>query len=177
MALILSDDPKDRRAGTLIVAPTSLVGQWETEFETKVDPHRDLNIVMYHGSNRGNETFSSADVVLTTYGILASEYANKSSKLYTTHWRRVVLDEAHVIRNGGTSQSSAALALKADGRWCLTGTALAFRYPRKVDALMYKSLLPNCRHPGSQFNSGLVSTFSIYQVATMGSSLLLETRD
>ena len=126
LALLLSDSRKDRRPGTLIVAPTSLIAQWEAEIESKVDLDDGtvFQVVMYHGSGRESSALDSADVVLTTFGTLASDYAKKqsTSKLFTTQWRRVVLDEAHVIRNGGTGQAKAALALKADGRWCLTGT-------------------------------------------------------
>jgi hypothetical protein len=78
---------------------------------------------MYHGSQRDADALLSADVVLTTYGVCAAEFAaKKNSRLFTTQWRRIVLDEAHCIRNEGTAQAKAAMALRADGRWCLTGT-------------------------------------------------------
>ncbi|AJF98316.1 Rad5-like protein [Pandoravirus inopinatum] len=47
-----------------------------------------------------------------------------SSLLHDIVWDRIVLDEAHVIRNWQTSKTHRAVcALRADRRWCLTGTA------------------------------------------------------
>nr|UMO78967.1 SNF2 family DNA dependent ATPase [Pandoravirus belohorizontensis] len=47
-----------------------------------------------------------------------------SAVLHDIVWDRIVLDEAHVIRNWQTSKTHRAVcALRADRRWCLTGTA------------------------------------------------------
>lgn len=75
-------------------------------------------------------------VVLTTYGTLAAEFrsrekgASGSKKrgrdegLLAVSWRRVVLDEAHVIRNRTNQSHKACRALDAQFRWALTGTPL-----------------------------------------------------
>jgi DNA repair protein RAD5 len=62
-------------------------------------------------------------VVITTYGVLSSDYQN-SGKLFQYQWKRVILDEAHTIKGKGTKCSKAAYQLKTDSRWCLTGTPL-----------------------------------------------------
>ncbi|AGO83745.1 SNF2 family DNA dependent ATPase [Pandoravirus salinus] len=50
--------------------------------------------------------------------------AHGSSVLHGIVWDRIVLDEAHTIRNWQTSKTHRAVcALRADRRWCLTGTA------------------------------------------------------
>lgn len=68
------------------------------------------------------------DVVITTYGVLASEFspehAEDNGGLYSVHWFRVVLDEAHTIKSSKSQISMAAAALIADRRWCLTGTPI-----------------------------------------------------
>lgn len=47
-----------------------------------------------------------------------------NSVLHDIVWDRIVLDEAHVIRNWQASKTHRAVcALRADRRWCLTGTA------------------------------------------------------
>jgi SNF2 family DNA or RNA helicase len=43
------------------------------------------------------------------------------------HWFRVVLDEAHIIKDHNTAQSKSACLLTADRRWCLTGTPIQNR--------------------------------------------------
>lgn len=47
--------------------------------------------------------------------------------LYSTHWFRVVLDEAHCIKNRQSASAAAAFALTSDTRWCLTGTPIQVR--------------------------------------------------
>ncbi|CAN0214983.1 unnamed protein product, partial [Hapterophycus canaliculatus] len=44
--------------------------------------------------------------------------------LLGVRWRRVILDEAHSIRNTDTKQSRACLQLEADQRWAVTGTPI-----------------------------------------------------
>ena len=77
LALIVSRPSKDpRRKSTLIVTPVALLRQWKRELETKLRSSHRLRVVLLHGSSR-NEKWSSLrehDVVLTTYGTLASEY-------------------------------------------------------------------------------------------------------
>jgi len=51
------------------------------------------------------------------------------SSLYSMKFLRVVLDEAHIIRDRKTRQCKACLALKAERRWCITGTP----FQNKVD--------------------------------------------
>lgn len=44
-----------------------------------------------------------------------------SGLLFKTEWYRIILDEAHTIRNHNTAQAKACLALDGELRWCLTG--------------------------------------------------------
>jgi DNA repair protein RAD5 len=50
--------------------------------------------------------------------------STESGGLYSIHWFRVVLDEAHMIKSPKSLISLAAAALTADRRWCLTGTPI-----------------------------------------------------
>ena len=100
----------NRLPRTLVVVPTSLVHQWISEIRT----HSTLSVSVFDGT-------SDADVCVTTYGSFL-----KKSKMYdsvmSTHWNRVVLDEAHDIRNPKSKRFSSILRLKCDIRWILTGT-------------------------------------------------------
>ncbi|GAB4824772.1 DNA repair protein rad5a [Ancistrocladus abbreviatus] len=115
--------------GNLIVCPMTLLGQWKAEIETHAQPGS-LSLYVYYGQSRPKEAkfLSQSDVVLTTYGVLASEFSAEKTEdcgcLYSVQWFRVVLDEAHTIKSSKSQISNAAAALIADRRWCLTGTPI-----------------------------------------------------
>ncbi|CAK8993974.1 DNA repair protein RAD5B (Putative SWI/SNF-related matrix-associated actin-dependent regulator of chromatin subfamily A member 3-like 3) (SMARCA3-like protein 3) (RAD5 homolog B) (AtRAD5B), partial [Durusdinium trenchii] len=118
-------EPKDPGLGTLIVCPTSLLGQWHDELVAKVARGCPLRVVKFHDrTQRAMLDLGSFDCVITTYGVVASEMQQRDSSLLSTKWYRVVLDEAHVIKNRHTDISKATASISATNRWCLTGTPL-----------------------------------------------------
>ncbi|KAI0451852.1 SNF2 family N-terminal domain-containing protein [Xylaria acuta] len=110
---------------TLVVATSSQVIEvWRSEIERHLKPGL-LRLCVFHGSGRAKtaEDIVDNDIVLTTYNTLVSD--RKSSKLLQRlTWFRVVLDEAHWIRNSTSQQFKAACNLEASRRWCLTGTPI-----------------------------------------------------
>ncbi|KAI1807585.1 SNF2 family N-terminal domain-containing protein [Daldinia bambusicola] len=114
----LSDGP------TLIVAPVSVMSNWEQQFEQHVKEDQRPRIFRYHKAGTYSEDdVLKHDVVITTYDKLRNDQSNKGI-LFSIEWRRVVLDEAHAIRNFSTSRAKAAFELKAKSRWMLTGTPI-----------------------------------------------------
>ncbi|KAK4441254.1 DNA repair protein A [Sesamum alatum] len=115
--------------GNLIVCPMTLIGQWKTEIETHSEPGA-LSLYVHYGQNRSKDAkiLVQTDVVLTTYGVLASEFSTENAvdngSLFSVRWFRVILDEAHTIKSSKSQISMAASALAADCRWCLTGTPI-----------------------------------------------------
>lgn len=115
--------------GSLIVCPMTLLGQWKAEIETHVQPGS-LSFYVHYGQSRPKDAkiLAQSDVVITTYGVLASEFSTENADdnggLYSVRWFRVVLDEAHTIKSSKSQISMAAAALVADRRWCLTGTPI-----------------------------------------------------
>ncbi|KAK6235115.1 hypothetical protein SCA6_010452 [Theobroma cacao] len=115
--------------GNLIICPMTLLGQWKAEIETHVQPGS-LSLYVHYGQSRPKDAklLAQNDVVITTYGVLASEFSAENSEdnggLYSVWWFRVVLDEAHTIKSSKSQISMAATALVADRRWCLTGTPI-----------------------------------------------------
>ncbi|KAI5059598.1 hypothetical protein GOP47_0025917 [Adiantum capillus-veneris] len=113
--------------GTLIVCPMTLLGQWKSELEVHSKPGT-LTIYTHYGSARTRDSRALVDfeVVLTTYGVLGSEFMNNEGDgaLHGIHWYRVVLDEAHTIKASKGQSAQAAFNLTADHRWCLTGTPI-----------------------------------------------------
>ena len=119
--------------GTLIVAPLALIKQWEAEIKDKVSESHKLRVCVHHGPQRTKrfEDLKKYDVVITTYQILVSEHGSSSKRedgpqfgCFGLHWYRVILDEAHTIKNRNAKASKAAYSLKSEYRWCLTGTPM-----------------------------------------------------
>lgn len=133
-----SDDDREevelRGTTTLIVAPVAVLRQWETEAKTKTDCG--LRVFVHHGTAKASSAsvFKKYDIVLTSFPTAASEYSNvaandgdrRNSPLFKARWLRVILDEAHNIKNHTTKQALACfeLARRAHSKWCLTGTPL-----------------------------------------------------
>ncbi|KAI0847485.1 SNF2 family N-terminal domain-containing protein, partial [Daldinia vernicosa] len=110
---------------TLIIVPSSqLLESWQSEIQTHIFPGA-LSFTCFHGKKRprDNELLCAFDVVLTTYATLAADYADRGV-LHQMEWYRVVLDEAHWIKNSSTRQFQASAALCTKRRWCLTGTPI-----------------------------------------------------
>ncbi len=111
---------------TLLIAPTSVVGNWQREIE-KFGPG--LRAIVHHGSERvkGNQKFKQVcgetDVVITSFTL-----ARKDTKLFqSVVWQRVVLDEAQNIKNPKAAQTKAILKIEAQHRLALTGTPVENR--------------------------------------------------
>lgn len=127
------DKLKNRKSlingGNLIVCPMTLLGQWKAEIETHAEASS-LSIYMHYGQSRPKDSkiLAQSDVVITTYGVLSSEFSAENSEdcegLYSVRWLRVVLDEAHTIKSPKSQVSMAAASLAAGRRWCLTGTPI-----------------------------------------------------
>jgi SNF2 family DNA or RNA helicase len=111
--------------GTLVVAPLALIRQWEAEIKDKVAKSHLLTVCVHHGPQRTKSSaeLSRFDVVITTYQILVSEHASGSG-CFDVNWYRVILDEAHSIKNRNAKATKAACALTSEYRWCLTGTPM-----------------------------------------------------
>ncbi|MCH2137763.1 MAG: DEAD/DEAH box helicase [Phycisphaerales bacterium] len=110
---------------TLLVVPTSVVGNWRRELE-RFAP--ELNVHIQHGPERplGDALAVVAadnDVIITTYALVARD----RESLEPIEWHRVVLDEAQSIKNPPTKQAGAIRALNASRRVALTGTPVENR--------------------------------------------------
>jgi len=145
IALMLHNKPTTReRRQTLIVAPLAVMKQWHSEIEEKT-LDGSFKILLYHGTkSRSRKIILEHDVIITTYGVLGGEMPKEKRKtskaedefpefhrvnqrwgpLFQIEWFRVILDEAHSIKNKGTASSKAAAELKAERRWCLSGTPI-----------------------------------------------------
>lgn len=118
---------------TLVVAPLALIRQWEVEIKDKISNSHSLRVIVHHGPQRTKrfQDLKKYDVVITTYQILVSEFGSSSNDdngikagCFGLHWYRVILDEAHTIKNRNAKATQACYALRSEYRWCLTGTPM-----------------------------------------------------
>ena len=118
---------KNIQQQTLIIVPLSIIDQWKNEIIAHSQSNS-LSVGTYYGNSRKKFSFYNYDIILTTYDILVQEYKQsqktKKSNMFQFFWFRVILDEAHNIKNRKSLRNEACCALKANFRWCLTGTPI-----------------------------------------------------
>ncbi|KAI8811073.1 SNF2 family N-terminal domain-containing protein [Cladochytrium replicatum] len=197
--ILLNPPPKEERKArtTLVVAPVSLLRQWELEIRRKVVGGT-LKVLLYHGPKRPKkvEALSKFDVILTSYSIVSAEWPNKKRKkkknkkgkeaegeadkdfdvniedespdemmkragpLFFMTYHRIILDEAHTIKNHAIQTSISACALEAKHRWCLTGTPFQNNLLELYSLLRFLQISPYndknrfASHITSQFKRG-----------------------
>ncbi|KAI0148355.1 DNA repair protein RAD5 [Xylariaceae sp. FL1272] len=130
---------------TLVVAPMSLLAQWQSEAEN-ASKEGTLKTLLYYGNEKADNlqsmcreaNLSSApDVIITSYGVVLSEFSQIASKasgsrdshrgLFSLNFFRIILDEGHSIKNRQSKTSKACYELLAEHRWVLTGTPIVNR--------------------------------------------------
>ncbi|KAL4957723.1 SNF2 family N-terminal domain-containing protein [Aspergillus filifer] len=129
---------------TLVVAPTTLLAQWENE-ALKASNEGSMKVLMYYGNEKsvnlrelcaaGNP--SAPNVIVTSYGVVLAEHKTQQAlapgafstpgNLFSVDFFRVILDEAHIIKNRGSKTARACHEIRATHRWVLTGTPIVNR--------------------------------------------------
>lgn len=128
---------------TLVVAPTSLLSQWESE-AIKASEADTMRVLVYYGSDKAvnlqdlcceAKHATAPHLIVTSYGVVLSEFRQLASQalmanhrgLFSVDFFRVILDEAHLIKNRRSKSARACYELKAIHRWVLTGTPIVNR--------------------------------------------------
>jgi superfamily II DNA or RNA helicase len=103
----------------LVVCPTSLVANWQSEAK-KFTP--ELKTLVLEGPNRAAlfNSIDDADIVITSYALLRRDIDDLRKFQFST----AVLDEAQHIKNPETRNAQSAFALRAKHRFVLTGTPM-----------------------------------------------------
>lgn len=107
------------RAPSLIVVPTSLIGNWRRELRTFA-PH--LRVVVLHGAGRHRQRadIPGADVVITSYPLLIRDRAS----FVGVDLHAMIADEAQAIKNVRSQAHQAVKSLESHHRIFLTGTPI-----------------------------------------------------
>jgi DNA repair protein RAD5 len=129
---------------TLVVAPMSLLAQWESEAVKASEPGT-LKTLVYYGSDKvanlrnlccEANASSAPNLIITSYGIVLSEFNQVTTRggdrgahggLFSLEYFRVILDEAHFIKNRQSKTAKACYEISAQHRWVLTGTPIVNR--------------------------------------------------
>lgn len=104
---------------TLIIMPTSLIGNWKSEIK-KFTP--ELTYLELYGIDRAEKfaQINDHDIVLTTYSL-----AGRDEEQYLKeHFYYIILDEAQKIKNPKTKVSLAIKQFKSEHRLALSGTPI-----------------------------------------------------
>ncbi|KAK0703849.1 SNF2 family N-terminal domain-containing protein [Lasiosphaeria miniovina] len=131
----------DAPCTTLVVAPMSLLAQWQSETEN-ASKEGTLKSMVYYGSDKNADLLTSCceanaanapDLIITSYGTVLSEFSQIASKnrdrggsrgIFALNFFRVILDEAHSIKNRQSKTARACYEIAAKHRWVLTGTPI-----------------------------------------------------
>ncbi|MFK3729113.1 SNF2-related protein [Streptomyces sp. NPDC088090] len=116
IALHLHRQGEPATAGpTLVVCPTSLMGNWQREFERFAPGTR---VRRFHGTARDLDGLADGDVVLTTYGTMRLD----AERLAARPWGLLVADEAQHVKNPYSATARRLRTIGARARVALSGT-------------------------------------------------------
>lgn len=156
VSLIMSDYPV--KEPTLVVVPPVALMQWQSEIKEYTNGK--LRVLVYHNTNPKVKNLQvkdlkEYDVIMISYSGLESIYRKESkgwkrddglvkenSKIHAIQYHRLILDEAHNIKSRSTSCAKACFALKADYKWCLSGTPVQNRIGEFFSLLRFLQIRP-----------------------------------
>lgn len=156
VSLIMSDYPA--RNPTLVAVPPVALMQWAKEIEDYTNGK--LKVLIYHGQNAKVKSLSvkdlrKYDVIMISYPGLESIYRKETkgwtrgeniikedSAIHAIKYHRLILDEAHSIKSRTTGVAKACFGLKAEFKWCLSGTPVQNRIGEFFSLLRFLEVKP-----------------------------------
>ncbi|KAK5083779.1 hypothetical protein LTR05_006284 [Lithohypha guttulata] len=137
IAVMVENEPKCKRETTLIVVPASLVPQWYEEIAKHTEDGIMEDVHFYRASHCVHirdipKHLAKFQVVIATYNEAKDQwwerhYEENRGPLLRMRFYRVILDEAHTIKNHESRTSIACRRLSAKRKWVITGTPLSNR--------------------------------------------------
>ena len=121
IAFLLSEKIEKGVEPSIIVAPTSLVYNWESEIKKFANS---LNVLVISGSKLEREEkivdVNDYDVIITSYPLIRRDIDSYSE----INFRNCILDEAQYIKNAGSQNAISVKSIVAKNRFALTGTPI-----------------------------------------------------
>ncbi|MDA8350131.1 MAG: SNF2-related protein, partial [Pseudomonadota bacterium] len=128
IALLAARTRADGAGPSLVIAPASLLANWQNEFARFAPKLRTLvahpaeSDLDLHSPAALGRALQKIDVTITTYGLIG-----RCEALRKQAWDVLVLDEAQAIKNPGARQTRAVKTLQGRARIALTGTPIENR--------------------------------------------------
>ncbi|KAI5301945.1 DNA repair protein rad16 [Ascosphaera pollenicola] len=156
VSLLMSDFPA--KLPSLVVVPPVALMQWQSEIKAYTSDK--LKVLIYHNSTTKTKLFTteelaSYDVIIVSYSGLESLYRKQTkgwnrgehvvkedSPIHALKFHRLILDEAHNIKQRTTGVAKACFALKANYKWCLSGTPVQNRIGEFFSLLRFLDVKP-----------------------------------
>ncbi|KAF2457228.1 SNF2 family N-terminal domain-containing protein [Lineolata rhizophorae] len=156
VSLIMSDYPA--KNPTLVVVPPVALMQWSNEIGEYTDGK--LKVLVYHSTNTKTKKMTvkelkKFDVIMVSYNSLESlhrketkgwsrgeDLVKEMSPLHAIHFHRLILDEAHSIKQRTTGVAKACFALKGTYKWCLSGTPVQNRIGEFFSLIRFLGIRP-----------------------------------
>ncbi len=120
--VIMNDDKKR----TLVLCPAGLISNWLNEIKKHTGLSKE-NILVYSGKNRKELISGDYVVCLSSYSIITREFnidKFEEGSIFGWKYDRVILDEAHYIRNYNRKIFKSVMRLDVDLKWVVTATPL-----------------------------------------------------
>ncbi|WP_233223646.1 DEAD/DEAH box helicase [Amycolatopsis sp. CA-128772] len=115
-----AEPPLTAGGPTLVLCPTSLLGNWEREF-ARFAPG--IPVRRFHGGRRHLDDLAADEVVLATYGVLRRDRETLSE----VDWGLVAADEAQHVKNPLSATAKELRKIPAQAKVALTGTPVENR--------------------------------------------------
>lgn len=147
LAFILSEKFSSAAAPSLVIAPTSLIYNWQSEGE-KFTP--DLKILVLEGTPQERQemlnTIDQWDMIVASYAIVRRDV----DQLSLIDFSYCFLDEAQNIKNPQTLNAKSVQRIKAKGYFALTGTPIENSLSELWSIINF--LMPHYLHSHKEFH-------------------------
>lgn len=130
--LALASQKMSTHGKTLVLCPAGVVSNWANEI-LKHTHYTSKNIFKYVGKERKMQLQNDSDqhmFYIASYSLVAressdsGEFAFETGSLFNNQFSRIILDEAHYIRNWNRKVFKCVMKIRSECKWVVTATPI-----------------------------------------------------